>query len=72
MSIATVVTHGYGTFGNINFLPTLGYDIGVAIARIGPLTTQNVFRADIVVGDLRLGETLGIFRENTDEGDLKP
>ena len=25
MSIATVVTRGFGTFGTVNFLPTLGY-----------------------------------------------
>lgn len=28
MSIATVVTRGYGSFGSINWLPTLGYSIG--------------------------------------------
>lgn len=36
MSIATVVTRGYGTFGTVNFLPTLGYgDYGAVTA------TQN-------------------------------
>ena len=28
MSIATVVTRGYGSFGSVNSLPTLGYAIG--------------------------------------------
>ena len=28
MSIATVVTRGYGTFSTVNFLPTRGYSIG--------------------------------------------
>jgi hypothetical protein len=31
MSIATVVTRGYGSFGSINLLPTLGYSIGEAL-----------------------------------------
>lgn len=72
MSIATVVTRGYGTFGTIADVVTRGYTIGAFVARVGPLTTQNIFHADTVVGDLKLGETLGIFREPTDEGDLKP
>lgn len=28
MSIATVVTRGFGSFGSVNKLPTLGYSIG--------------------------------------------
>lgn len=28
MSIATVVTRGYGSFAGINWLPTFGYTIG--------------------------------------------
>lgn len=27
MSVATVVTMGYGTFGSVNLLPTIGYSI---------------------------------------------
>jgi hypothetical protein len=27
-SISTVVTRGYGSFGSVNLLPTLGYGIG--------------------------------------------
>lgn len=30
-SIATVVTMGFGSFGSVNLLPTLGYGIGVAV-----------------------------------------
>jgi len=30
MSIATVVTRGYGSFGTVNFIPTLGYSISTA------------------------------------------
>lgn len=29
-SIATVVTRGFGSFGSVNLLPTLGYGIGAA------------------------------------------
>ena len=32
MSIATVVTRGYGSFGSVNKLPTWGYSIGAAAA----------------------------------------
>ncbi len=28
MSIATIVTRGYGTFGSVNKLPTRGFSIG--------------------------------------------
>lgn len=31
MSIATVVTRGYGTFGSVNLLPVRGYSIGSPI-----------------------------------------
>lgn len=31
MSIATVVTRGYGSFGTVNDLPTLGYSIGATL-----------------------------------------
>lgn len=33
MSIATVVTRGFGAFGSVNLLPTLGFTAG---AEIGP------------------------------------
>lgn len=28
MSISTVVTHGFGTYSTVNFVPTHGYSIG--------------------------------------------
>ena len=28
MSVATVVTRGFGSFGSVNLLPTFGYSIG--------------------------------------------
>jgi hypothetical protein len=34
MSIATVVTRGYGTFGDIAHVVTRGFEIGVAITLI--------------------------------------
>ncbi len=30
MSVAAVVTRGFGSFGSVNKLPTLGYGIGAA------------------------------------------
>ncbi len=44
MSIATVVTGGFGSFGSVNLLPTIGYSIGAVAAPVGPLC----FRAIIV------------------------
>lgn len=43
MSIASVATRGYGTWGSVNLVPTLGYGIGAAVAilvytRIGTLS----------------------------------
>ncbi len=31
MTISTVVTRGFGSFGSVNNLPTLGYDLGAPI-----------------------------------------
>ena len=72
MSIATVVTRGYGTFGTIPFVVTRGYSIGEAAISIGPVTTQVIFRMDQTTGDFGGKETLGIFREPLDIGRLKP
>lgn len=37
MSVSTVVTMGYGSFGSVNKLPTLGYGIGAAVVLVyGP------------------------------------
>lgn len=38
-SIATIVTLGYGSFGSVNLLPTLGYSLGGDAPNIGPLRT---------------------------------
>lgn len=35
-SIATVVTMGYGSFGSIDVLPTIGYGIGIPTASEAP------------------------------------
>lgn len=31
MSIATVVTGGFGAFGSVNLIPTLGFSVGIVI-----------------------------------------
>jgi hypothetical protein len=36
-TIHTVVTMGFGSFGSVNLLPTIGYNIGPEIA-VAPLT----------------------------------
>ena len=40
MSIATVVTRGYGSFGSVNKLPTLGYSIGIPAVVIPPTSVR--------------------------------
>ena len=40
MSIATVVTFGFGTFGDVNKLPVFGFDIGEEIV-IDPVPSGN-------------------------------
>lgn len=40
MSIATVVTRGYGSFGSVNLLPTLGYSLAATVA--GPLYASRL------------------------------
>lgn len=35
-SVATVVTHGFGSFSSANLLPTLGYGIGGGVTAVGP------------------------------------
>jgi len=31
MSISSIITRGYGTWGSVNLLPTWGYGIGAAV-----------------------------------------
>ena len=42
-SIATVVTMGYGSFGSVNVLPTLGYGIGAEPVDL--TTPAGIFRS---------------------------
>lgn len=42
MSIATVVTRGFGSFGSVNLLPTLGYSISTAVIVAGPFCVQAI------------------------------
>lgn len=54
-SIATVVTMGYGSFGSVNLLPTLGYGIGVGVvATVGPfwIQKQAAFTPGAIVQDV--------------------
>lgn len=49
-SIATVVTRGYGSFGSVNLLPTLGYGSASAVsadAQIVRDLPQAVHRFDV-------------------------
>ena len=52
MSIATIVTRGYGTFGSVNLLPTRGYSIGEDVEEmVGPGTdyTATEERAEYTI-----------------------
>ena len=51
MSIATVVTMGYGSFGDVNLIPTLGYSIGVVVI----LPPNPYIPARVQQQDTRLG-----------------
>lgn len=44
MSISTVVTRGYGTFGSVNKVPTWGYGIGSAVVTVDGITTRLTLR----------------------------
>lgn len=68
MSIATVVTRGYGSFGTIPFVVTAGYSIGSAI---GTVFSQALFRQEKTTGVLLLDETEGVFKETISTGRLK-
>lgn len=41
-SIATVVTRGYGSFGSVNLLPTIGYGVNQAVVIAGPYIVADV------------------------------
>lgn len=40
MSISTVITRGFGHFGGVNFLPTIGYSIFLP----PPMPPNRIFR----------------------------
>lgn len=42
MSIATVVTRGYGTFGSVNLLSTLGYGNYIAAVANSGYATKDI------------------------------
>jgi hypothetical protein len=41
MSIATVITRGYGSFGSVNRLPTLGYGTVNNLVEVGYTTRTD-------------------------------
>lgn len=41
-SIATIVTLGFGTWGSVNLIPTLGYGLGAPIDTSGGLVCATV------------------------------
>jgi len=48
-SISTIVTRGFGTFGSVNELPTLGYGIGVATeADLVSLTFTDLSKQNLI------------------------
>jgi len=61
MSISTVVTRGFGSFGNVNFIPTRGFSIGEAAAvgayriitgqQMLAKNTDTAFPLDVTVDD---------------------
>ena len=43
MSIASIVTRGYGPYGNVTLLATRGYSIPVEQVVSTPVTSQSVY-----------------------------
>lgn len=74
MSIATVVTRGYGSFGTIPFVVTAGYSIGAAIVidEAGVEQTLGLFTFITTVGRLLQAQTLGKFTDIDTTGKFKP
>lgn len=65
MSIATVVTMGFGSFGSVNKLPTLGYSAGAP-------ETPTAISTDAIVAMYTFPRALGddiVYQE--DDGTLK-
>lgn len=73
MSIATVVTRGYGSFGTIPFVVTAGYSIGPeAVAVIADrLDTLGLFKSSITTGQITGAETRGAFKIGKIPGIMK-
>lgn len=54
-SISTIVTMGFGSFGSVNLIPTLGYGIGTPVNIVnGPLIfpAAAVYRPGAKAGDI--------------------
>lgn len=70
MSIATVVTEGFGSFGTIPFVVTAGYSIGEAIDN-QRIDTLGLFKSSVTTGEISGAETQGRFRIGTIPGIMK-
>lgn len=58
-SIATVVTMGYGSFGSVNLIPTLGYGIGAAVVEIRyRVVAADVYCARAITQDESSGKAV--------------
>lgn len=74
MSVSTVITLGYGTFGSVNKIPTLGYSIGEAVNLVnGPLLfTASLYRPGARRGDVYRGgsQAADVYRPGAKKGAL--
>ena len=60
-SIATVVTMGYGSFGSVNLLPTIGYGIGSTVGGAqlcGDVTMQPLLTGRSSITQMLAGTTV--------------
>lgn len=70
MSVATVVTLGFGTFGSVNLLPTLGFSIQAV-----PITSAPFYRpystetSEVLLSST---ETLDVLPRATESVDYLP
>ena len=64
-SVSTVVTRGYGTWGSVNLIPTLGYGIGAAV----DYPQGGIMRAATIYADaLRAGQA---YQDGIKQGEIK-
>ena len=57
MSVSSIVVRGYGSWGTVNDVPTLGYGIGTVV--VPPSTGRPFYRpGSVSLADYRIGSVI--------------